>query len=80
MAHPQVDVVPLGGERVDAEPVAPAGPGLEVAAVGGRGVGRVADQPAGRPQDQAERGVERGQRHGRHASRRRRQTVEITFI
>ena len=47
VADPQVDVVPFRGERVDAELGAPAGPGLEVAAVGGRGVGRVADQPAG---------------------------------
>lgn len=47
LADPEVDVVPLGRERVHAELVAPLRPGLEVAAVGGGGVGRVADQPVG---------------------------------
>ena len=43
--YPEVDVVALGGQGVDVEAVAPCGPGLEVAAVGGRGVLRVAQQP-----------------------------------
>jgi hypothetical protein len=46
VADPQVDVVPLGRKRVHAELCAPAGPGLDVAPVGGGGVGRVAEQPA----------------------------------
>ena len=52
VANPEVDVVAFRGERMHTELGAPAGPGLEVAAVGGGGVGRMPDQPAGgQPQE-----------------------------